>query len=318
MGRSGMAIRMKKALAFLLGLLVAATVFVAAVYIPSKVIHAERVPITRTPAEVGLEFEDVVLEPADQSIRLAAWWMPAASPRALLVFVHGGASNRHSSYFRALAFYREMVSRHVSILALDLRNHGASDSDGRGLRFGWSEKEDLKAGIVWAKERFPELPLFAMGISMGGAVAIYAAGEDDRLDGIILVDPLLDTASAFENSVHVESGIPTWLLGLSSWSAIDLFGLPGPDDGPLARARSLSLPTLLIQDTEDPVTLATYARTLAKENPDVELWLAPPVESGHPALEWKQGWGPHVGAYELHPEETVGRIMAFLRATPPR
>ena len=65
------------------------------VYAPMQVVHGERSPITRSPAEVGVAFEDIELVSADGMVRLAGWWMPAEAPRASLVFIHGGSSNRH-------------------------------------------------------------------------------------------------------------------------------------------------------------------------------------------------------------------------------
>lgn len=294
-------------------LCVAAIAVLALYYIPSRVIHADRYPITRTPGEVGLVYEDVVLRPADEAIALQAWWMPATAPDALLIFVHGGGSNRHSSFFKALEFYREMVSRNVSVLAFDLRNHGASDASAPGLQFGRGESEDLRAAVTWAREREPELPLFAMGISMGGGVVVHGGAEDERLRGLILLDPLLDTESAFVNSVEATSGIPSFLLWPSAWSAIAFFGLPGDGERSLDVGRSISRPTLLIQDPDDPVVVASHAAELAAANPNVELWLAPPAAPNDPEIAWRGGWGSHVSAFALAPEATLERIMTFLR-----
>lgn len=127
-------------------------------YIPSQVVYASRYPITRTPAEVGVAYEDVVLRPADEDIGLQAWWMPATAPDALLIFVHGGGSNRHTPFFKALEFYREMLDHNVSVLAFDLRNHGASDASAAGLQFGPGEAADLRAAVAWARERVPGWP----------------------------------------------------------------------------------------------------------------------------------------------------------------
>ena len=43
-----------------------------------------------------------------------------------LVFIHGGGSNRTSSYFGSLDFYRAMVDQGIAVAAIDLRNHGES------------------------------------------------------------------------------------------------------------------------------------------------------------------------------------------------
>ena len=86
--------------------LVALYLFVALVYLPRAIVFGARMPITRSPAELGLEYEDVRLQPADRALALAAWWMEVPGSEVALVFVHGGGSNRHTPYFRALEFYR--------------------------------------------------------------------------------------------------------------------------------------------------------------------------------------------------------------------
>jgi len=295
-------------------ILFAALTLVYTVAIPREALHPEHQPVTMTPADVGLDYENITLTPADRPLELAAWWMPAAPDRAIatLVFSHGGGSNRHSQFFKALDFYRAMVDRGVSVLALDLRNHGASDFDGEGLGFGATEKHDARAAIDWARDKSPGQPLFAMGISMGGATLIQAAGDGAPLDGLILLDPLLDTHSTFTRGAWTSTGLPPALFLPAAWAATNFWGLPGGAEQAYDRALTLKLPTLLIQDPGDPVTVAEHARALAAANPSVQLWVAPAVDPANPELPWRGRWGSHVIAYALFPEQTLGQIMAFI------
>ncbi len=308
--------RILTSLGALLFLLFAAVLFVSLVYIPRQVIYAARYPITESPADVGVEFEDVTISPADAPLNLQGWWMPAADPIATLVFIHGGSSNRHTSFFKALDFYRAMIDRNVNVFAIDLRNHGASDEFEGGIRFGWTEKADATAAIEWADAKTPDLPVIAMGISMGGATLIYAMADGADPDGLILLDPLLNTETCVASAVYSETGIPKPLLAPSAWSAVNVFGLPGGDRQALEIGKSLVLPTLLIQDPGDPVTLARFAEALAAANPGIEFWKAPAIDPADPKLESKGLWGAHVGAFHIHPEPTLATIMTFIHALP--
>jgi pimeloyl-ACP methyl ester carboxylesterase len=271
-------------------------------------------PVTTTPADEGLAFEDFVVSPKDSELKLAGWWMPADNARATLVFIHGGGSNRTSNYFGCLQFYRAMVDRGVSVAAIDLRNHGVSDADGRGLQFGRTEKYDAEAAITWARNKNPDLPLFAMGISMGGATAIQAAYDGAAIDGLILLDSLLDTHDTFKQGATVETGLPPALFAASAWAATQFYGLPGGDEQALERAAELNLPILAIQDPDDPVTRAQYSRELAQRNTRVILWMAPAIDPQHPDLAWKERWGTHVSAFLFYPKETAAQILAFIDA----
>ena len=295
----------------LLGVLIV----VYTVLIPRETIHRPNQPIEMSPSDVGLDYEDLVLQPSDQSLQLAGWWMPAQQPGASLVFVHGGGSNRHSQFFRALDFYRALVTRGISVLAIDLRNHGASGSDGRGLGFGATEKYDAMAAIAWLRNKTPQLPVYAMGISMGGATLIQAVSEGSKLDGLILLDPVLDTASTLTRGAHVETGLPAALFQPAAWAATTFYGLPGGNQQALDKARSLTTPTLLLQDPDDPVTAAEHARSAAASNTMITLWEAPTVDPDNPELPWRERWGSHVIAFTVYPQQTLQQIMDFIAVT---
>lgn len=306
---------MKKIAWSIVALLCIALGYTMLVAIPVEAIHnAERSAVTTTPAAVGLAFEDFVVTPQDNELQLAGWWMPADNARATLVFIHGGGSNRTSNYFGSLGFYRAMVDRGVSIAVVDLRNHGESGDDGHGLQFGRSERYDAQAAIEWARKKTPQLPLFAMGISMGGATLIQAAHHGARLDGLILLDSLLDTADTFKQGAFVATGLPAALFAASAWAATAFYGLPTGEEQALERAAELDIPILAIQDPDDPVTRARYSRELAQRNPHVTLWTAPVIDLHHPDLAWKKRWGTHVSAFLFHPRETMAQIMAFIDA----
>jgi len=298
-----------------IALLLMAAGFIALVAVPREAIHVPRSAVTASPADVGLVFEEFAIGPQDTDLSLAGWWIPAQHARANLVFIHGGGSNRTSTYFGCLEFYRAMVDQGISLVVIDLRNHGTSGSDGQGLQFGRTEKFDAAAAIDWAQAKTPDLPVFAMGISMGGATLIQAVHAGAKLDGLILLDSLLDTNDTFKQGAWAQTGLPAALFAPSAWAATQFFGLPGGDEQALARAATLALPILAIQDPDDPVTRARYSRELAQRNPRVTLWVAPAIDQGHPDLAWKKRWGTHVSAFLFYPQETVARIMAFITST---
>jgi len=295
----------------LMGLL-AASAFALLVAIPQYALHPARSLLSTSPADVDLAFEDFLISPQDSDLQLAGWWMPAEKPRATLVFIHGGGSNRHSHFFGSLNFYRAMVNQGIAVAAIDLRNHGMSGSDAQGLQFGRTEMYDALAAIDWVHQKTPGLPLFAMGISMGGATLIQAAYHGAELDGLILLDSLLDTYDTFNRGATAKTGLPSAFFIPSAWAATTFFDLPAGEEQALERAVTLQLPILAMQDPDDPVTRAPYSRELARRNPNVTLWTAPTIDPQHPELAWKGGWGSHVSAFEFYPQETVARIMQFI------
>ena len=304
---------MQRVLTVLLGFTGLGLAYIALVFIPQAVRFAQHTPLQTSPSDIDLAYQDFQIRPADADIALQGWWMPAERPVATLLFLHGGSSNRDSRFFEGLEFYSAMVRRGVSVAAIDLRNHGDSENDAQGIQFGRTEQHDAAALTAWVKQTQEPGPLFLMGISMGGATAIRAVHEGAQVDGLILLDSLLDTHDVLQRAVWVDSGLPPALMLPSAWAATTFHGFPHGDTQPLALASKLELPILVMQDPDDPVTRAVHAKHLAQANPQAQLWLAPAVAPDDPRLASRKRWGSHVAAFALFPEATVERIIAFMQ-----
>jgi pimeloyl-ACP methyl ester carboxylesterase len=279
-------------------------------FLPYQMSLAVRTSLPLTPADRNLAFEQVALQSTDTPIALHGWWMPADKPVATMLFVHGGNGHKADPYFGALDYYARLVGRGVSVLAIDLRNHGASGASPSGrLTFGREEKFDAAAGIAWLRQRHPGLPVFATGVSMGGATLIHMDAAGIRSDGLIMIDPLLNNRDVIDRSLHAELGMPIWSLRPTSWAAERWFigDLPNPGDV----AIKSSTPMLLVSDTIDPVTVPAHARGLAAANPGVTLLLVPPTPRD--AITRDQGaWAGHESALRRDPERTMAAIGAFI------
>ncbi|CVI70636.1 2-succinyl-6-hydroxy-2, 4-cyclohexadiene-1-carboxylate synthase [Clostridiales bacterium CHKCI001] len=70
---------------------------------------------------------------------------------------------------------RQFYERGYHIIMPDLRAHGQSDGLARGM--GWTDHFDLMEWISCIIARFPEAEIILMGISMGAATVMMAAGE---------------------------------------------------------------------------------------------------------------------------------------------
>lgn len=98
----------------------------------------------------------------------------SASPRAVLVLAHG--YSEHAGRYDRLA--GELASLGYATIALDHRGHGRSEGP-RATCARFDDFTDDYASLVsWARARYPEVPLYALGHSMGSLVALrYALGD---------------------------------------------------------------------------------------------------------------------------------------------
>jgi alpha-beta hydrolase superfamily lysophospholipase len=114
-------------------------------------------------------------------------WQPADSARAVIVIAHG--VSEHSDRYRHVA--ARLTGEDYAVYAIEHRGHGRSE--GRRALIDRLDRAvaDLDSLIVMASGEHPGLPVFLLGHSMGGAVALaYALEHQDRLAGLLLSGPL--------------------------------------------------------------------------------------------------------------------------------
>lgn len=113
---------------------------------------------------------------------------PQVRPVAILQLAHGMRGHKE----RFLPFMEFMASNGVLCVANDHRGHGASvrSSDDLGYMYdgGWRALvDDMKTVSDWAVAKYPGLPFFLLGHSMGALAArVYAADYDSGLSGLLL------------------------------------------------------------------------------------------------------------------------------------
>ncbi len=109
-------------------------------------------------------------------------WRPQGMTKAALVICHG--VNSHSGqYIRAA---EEFAAEGYAVTALDLRGRGKSE----GQRFYTQSIDDyvsdLSQTVELAKSLDPDTPLFLLGHSAGGVIAVsYALDYQERINGLI-------------------------------------------------------------------------------------------------------------------------------------
>jgi len=143
------------------------------------------------PALVGdANHKSPPLDPNHQSTPVAA-----GHPRAVILALHG--FNDYSNAFQEVAtFFQE---RDITVHAYDQQSFGANAN--RGI---WPGTEpfvaDLKKAVQDLRQLYGNTPLYVLGESMGGAIAIVAAADEEDpldVDGLILSAPAVWGGSHF-------------------------------------------------------------------------------------------------------------------------
>ncbi|MFZ4855302.1 MAG: alpha/beta hydrolase [Desulfuromonadaceae bacterium] len=181
---------------------------------------------------------------ADGALLPVRRWLPKDAPlKAVVIALHG--FNDYSNAFSASGTY--LSSHAIACYAYDQRGFGGSP--GRGL---WSGIEaytnDLAAFATAVRTLHPNVPLFLLGESMGGAVTIVAMTGNNQpdVDGVILVAPAVwgrDTMPWYQR----------WLLAVTShtvpWMELTGKGLKIKPSDNIEMLRGLGRDPLVIKAT---------------------------------------------------------------------
>lgn len=113
-------------------------------------------------------------------------WDAEGHPRAVIVALHGMSDYSNAFEMPAKAWAR----LGITTIAYDQRGFGLSANPGVWAG-GEAMRSDLRDAVAAARTRYPGVPVFAMGESMGGAVVLTALASQPALnaDGVILVAP---------------------------------------------------------------------------------------------------------------------------------
>lgn len=145
-------------------------------------------PLDTTPYRMA-DFQDVSFPSrADRSggaVRIAAWWVPSPEVNApAVVVVHGLKACRRD--WNVLIPAGMLHRAGLSVLAIDLRNHGDSGKTDGHFYGGVLEKLDVLGAIDWLVQvqRVAPNDVGLLGLSLGAATVMLAAADDPQVPAV--------------------------------------------------------------------------------------------------------------------------------------
>ena len=126
------------------------------------------------------------------ALPLAVWPAAEGVPKVVILGLHG-----FGDYRNAFEEPAEIWSKAgITTYAYDQRGFGASPTRGR-----WpgtdTMVDDARAVAALLRARYPGVPLYLVGESMGGAIALVAVDRGVEVDGLVLSAPALRSRDTF-------------------------------------------------------------------------------------------------------------------------
>ncbi|HWA69267.1 MAG TPA: alpha/beta fold hydrolase [Rhizomicrobium sp.] len=180
--------------------------------------------------------DDTITMRDGTSLPLRRW--EADAPRAVIVALHGMGD--YSNAFDSPG--KVWAKMGITTLAYDQRGFGAGPNP--GLWAGAAVmRDDLHDAVAAAHARYPGIPLFALGESMGGAVLLtaLASATPRKLDvaGVILVAPAVwsrgDMPLSYRAALFLAAHLMPGLV-LSNSAASSVVTIMPSDNIPMLRA----------------------------------------------------------------------------------
>ena len=256
-------------------------------------------------------------------------WLPQEPPRAIILALHG--FNDYSAAFEAPGSW--WAERGIATYAYDQRGFG--EAPYRGL---WAGSETLSDDLVsltgLIRARHPGAPLYILGESMGGAVAMVAFAETPAfsVDGVILSAPAVWARSTMPGYQRVTLEIVAYVmpwgqltgegvqiqasdniemlralgrdpLVIKKTRVDTIYGLTNLMDQALASAGRITAPLLLLYGEHDEVI---------PKDPTSQAWnrLPAQVDERQRLAFYEDGW--HMLLRDLEAEVVMDDVLAWI------
>ncbi|XP_066499945.1 monoglyceride lipase isoform X2 [Hoplias malabaricus] len=125
---------------------------------------------------------------ADGLYLFCRYWEPNTPPKALVFIAHG--AGEHCGVYADVA---QKLNQHaLFVFSHDHVGHGQSEGERMNIKNFQTYIRDVLQHVDLIRGRYPTLPIFILGHSMGGAISILAACERPQdFAGVVLIGPMI-------------------------------------------------------------------------------------------------------------------------------
>lgn len=206
------------------------------------------------PSRLELPYDNLSLNTPD-GLKLHAWFIPAycsgktpCPAKANILYLHGNAENISSHTFSVLW----LILYGYNLTALDYRGFGRSEGS---VSLSGSET-DIQTAINYLLEKYPDLPLFVFGQSIGASLAVSAVAKSeyqDRIAGVII-----DSAFSKTRRIAREKVAQVWLL----WPFQYPLSFLVAENDPEGNVSKITAPKLFLTTEDDQTVPPHHTRLL--------------------------------------------------------
>jgi uncharacterized protein len=284
-----------------------------------------RAPVMHSPAEHGLDYEDVTF-PARDGVPLEGWFIPAAGSNRIVIANHPVTFSRsglpthldpwHSIWgpsgngfeVNFVPDYKILHDAGYNVLAYDLRNHGLSSAANGGvIGAGIFESRDVVGSLRYVRDREDtrDMTLGLFSRCMGCSSTLAAMAKySDAFDGVrCLVGPQPVTMKIIVEKRLASAGIPVERIDDLDRLLVLRTSIGFAPRAPREWAKRVRVPTFVYQVHDDVLTDPSDVQTIYDNIPiaDKQLqWIHGTTARWDGYLEFQRRPEPMLDWFEKH------------------
>lgn len=228
-------------------------------------------PVFETPDAFGLDYEDVSFKTSD-NVTLSGWLVKGGSEKVIVQSHFGvqcsrcgftlegkGAMARMlwSEDIHFLQQAKYFVDAGYSVLMYDLRNHGESEQGtSEWIKWGVDERKDVVAAIdfISSHPTYQDASIGLLSICMGAASSTFAFGLESQMQSFPNLKAMIAVQPLTYDHFVANMGLPRFILNQGTRYSANKRNIDLTGDSFLPFVKDISVPTLVIQNQNDPMT----------------------------------------------------------------
>ncbi|HWQ47146.1 MAG TPA: alpha/beta fold hydrolase [Longilinea sp.] len=226
-------------------------------------------PACPVAADAQPGYDLVSLTMAD-GVELSGWWH-APQNNSVIIMLPGSGGNRDAM----LPYAQPLAQAGYGIMILESRNCA-----GHMVTLGWRESEDMQTMLGYALSQPDVEWVGALGFSVGGAAALNAAADDERIQTVVAMGQYANLYTEFTNSA---GAVMSYEWQIDNLVAMEYWLFTGVSSAALSPEEDIRLitsrPVLLIFGELEIANGNGYAQAEAGGS-NTELWVIPGAGHG--------------------------------------
>ncbi len=237
--------------------------------ISNLMIKPGKSPVFETPDSFGLEYEDVTFSTSD-GVVLSGWLIKGGTDKVIIQSHFGVQCSRcgytqegkgmmknalWTSDIHFLDQAKYLVDAGYSVLMYDMRNHGNSEQKD-WVSWGLIERKDVVAAVKFVSEHqeYQDANIGLLSICMGQGASTFAFGMEEELKEYKNLRTMISVQPLTYDKFVKAMGLPNFLINAGNKYNSEKRNTDLTGDAFMPYVKDIYVPTLVIQNTNDPMT----------------------------------------------------------------